>query len=267
MLLVRATAFGVLCAILGSLPAMAAESVGKATRIKTEVTGARGSIAVDGPIHRNERIRTSKDGLGQFTFQDGTKLAVGWGSSVVIDKFVYDDSGTVKKLSIKAVKGTFRWVSGRSKSSAYEIVTPAGTIGVRGTVFDFYVGPDGTTAMVLLGGAASFCGADGCKRLTRRCDCVVGKPGRPSSQVRKVDRKIFSTLKDKRALPFLSGNQGLSGGLGWIGGCGIGVAKQENNADRPAQPNRQKPERPTSPSRRRRPTLRSARSSRSSRSA
>ncbi|MGO7770718.1 hypothetical protein ACC736_37995, partial [Rhizobium ruizarguesonis] len=32
--------------------------------------------------------KTSQSGLGQFLFLDGTKLAVGWGSSVVIDKYV-----------------------------------------------------------------------------------------------------------------------------------------------------------------------------------
>ena len=91
-----------------------------------------------------------------FVFRDGTKLAVGWGSSVVIDKFIFDDSNSVKKLTIKAAKGTFRWISGNSSSSAYEIVTPAGTIGVRGTAFDFYVGSNGVTAVVLLNGSRNF---------------------------------------------------------------------------------------------------------------
>ena len=92
--------------------AMAAEEVGEAVLIKTEVTGASGPLVVKEPVHRDERIRTSKSGLGQFVFRDGTKLAVGWGSSVTIDKFVFDDSNSVKKLTIKAAKGTFRWVSG-----------------------------------------------------------------------------------------------------------------------------------------------------------
>ncbi|TGV72847.1 hypothetical protein EN788_72790, partial [Mesorhizobium sp. M2D.F.Ca.ET.145.01.1.1] len=80
-----------------------------------------------------ERISTSNSGLGQFVFLDGTKLAVGWGSSVVIDKYIFNDDNSVKKLTIRAAKGTFRWISGSSPSSAYQIVTPAGTIGVRGT--------------------------------------------------------------------------------------------------------------------------------------
>ncbi len=160
------------------------ERVGTATLIKTAVNGDYGSLEVKEPVHRNERIRTSKSGLGEFLFRDGTKLAVGWGSNVVIDKFVFDDSNSVQKLSIKVAKGTFRWVSGLSKSTAYEINTPAGTIGVRGTKFDFYVGADGTTAVVLLSGSAQFCGAGGCVQLRRRCDCVIAQArrtdGRPS---------------------------------------------------------------------------------------
>ncbi|MGO8388817.1 hypothetical protein ACC853_37190, partial [Rhizobium johnstonii] len=75
-----------------------------------------GPIEVDTRVHRNERIMTSQSWLGQFVFLDGTKLAVGWGSSVVIDKYVFDDSQSVKKLTIRAANGTFRWVSGNSNS-------------------------------------------------------------------------------------------------------------------------------------------------------
>ena len=140
---------------------MAAEAVGQAVLIKTAVTGATGPLVVKAPVHRDERIRTSNSGLGQFVFRDGTKLAVGWGSSVVIDKYVFDNSNSVKKLSIRAAKGTFRWISGSSASSAYQILTPAGTIGVRGTAFDFHVAPNGKTAIVLLNGSARICSGGG----------------------------------------------------------------------------------------------------------
>lgn len=214
-------------ALLCPLPSFTAEPVGQAVSIRTEVSGASGPLAVRDPVYRDERIRTSKSGLGQFVFQDGTKLAVGWGSSVVIDQFVYDGNKSLKKLTIMAAKGTFRWVSGKSKHSAYEIVTPAGTIGVRGTAFDFYVAPDGTTAMVLLSGAASFCGAGGCRQLTQRCDCIVAKPGRSVSQTSKVNRRTLQALGNTKALPFLSGNQKLTGAMGWVGGgCGLRAALQ-----------------------------------------
>ncbi len=42
--------------------------------------------------------------------------------------------------------------------------------------------------MVLLSGRVSFCGAGGCKQLTRRCDCVVAKPGGAVSDPRRSRR-------------------------------------------------------------------------------
>ncbi|MGV1791062.1 FecR domain-containing protein [Rhizobium sp. A37_96] len=251
MLSLRDAAIAVLSAtLLAPLSSEAAEAVGQAVLIKTEVTGAGGPLAVDDPVHRDEKIRTSLSGLGQFTFRDGTKLAVGAGSSVVIDKFVFDDSGSVKKLTINAAKGTFRWISGNSNSSAYQIVTPAGTIGVRGTVFDFYVGANGTTAVVLLNGAAQFCGAGGCRQLKQQCDCVVANRNGQISDPRRVNRDILKTLGNQRALPFLSGDQQLSGRMGFAGGggCGLSTAMKDQpsgtsprsvpaNNPAPTQPN------------------------------
>jgi hypothetical protein len=237
-----------LAALLASSSAMSeAERIGQATRIQTTVNGDYGELAVKEPVHRNEKIRTSKSGLGEFLFRDGTKFAVGQGSDVKIDKFVFDDSdsNSLEKLSIKVSKGTFRWISGASKSKAYEIHTPVGTIGVRGTKFDFYVGADGTTAVVLLSGRAQFCGAGGCVQLQRRCDCVIAKRGqRPS--LSRANRQTLATLGNKQALPFLSGNQKLSGAFGQSTGCNMSTASLEETNPRD-KPSREKstPDKPT----------------------
>ncbi|MGG6898997.1 FecR domain-containing protein [Rhizobium sp. BR 315] len=239
--------------LLAPLPLKAAETVGQAVLIKTEVRGAGGPLVVDDPVHRDEQIRTSISGLGQFTFRDGTKLAVGAGSSVTIDKFVFDDSGSVKKLTINAAKGTFRWMSGNSDHSAYQIVTPAGTIGVRGTAFDFYVGANGMTAVVLLNGAAQFCGAGGCRQLKEQCDCVVAKRNGEISDPRRVNRDILKKLGNQRALPFLSGDQQLSGRMGFVGGggCGLSTATKDppnGISPRSAPANNPAPAQPNTPS-------------------
>lgn len=250
----RTTFFALCMSFLGSPSAWAVEPIGQAVHIRTSVTGGRGELAVRDPVFRDERIRTSRSGLGEFKFNDGTKLSVGWGSSVVIDRFIYDDNNSLKKLTLKAAKGTFRWVSGNSKSTAYEILTPAGTIGVRGTVFDFYVGPDGTTAMVLLNGAASFCGAGGCKQLTRPCECVVASRGGRVSDPQRVDRDVLRRLGNSRALPFLSGDQRLAGNL-FTRSCGLRAALQRNETREqpprriqpPPPPKPPKPEKPLKP--------------------
>ena len=123
----------ILATLAGFAPAaVAQEKVGDAVKINVTVTGAAGTMTTGDPVHREELVRANASGVGQFQFHDGTKLAIGPNASVKIDRFVLGEGGKVKKLTIRATKGTFRWISGKSPSSAYTIVTPAGTLGVRG---------------------------------------------------------------------------------------------------------------------------------------
>ncbi len=223
-----------------TIPVLSQEQVGSATLIRTAVTGSSGPVVVKSPVYKDERIRTSQNGLGEFRFIDGTKFAVGGNSSVVIDRFVYDGSKTFNKLTMNAARGSFRWISGKSKSEAYEIVTPAGTVGIRGTRLDIFVGPGGVTSVVLLDGAARFCGANGCQELRRRCDVVVATPGGGVSQASRVNRDIFQTVGSDRAFPFLTGRQQLSNGFYGFGGgsCGLSASSSSGMKDRAGTPER-----------------------------
>jgi hypothetical protein len=197
-LLRRASAAIAFIIIPTAFPAGAQEQVGQATLIKTAVSGGSGPLSVRSPVYRDERIRTSRSGLGEFTFRDGTKFAVGGNSSVVIDRFVYDGSKSFNKLTLNAARGSFRWISGKSRSDAYQIVTPAGTIGIRGTRFDVFVGPGGVTAVVLLSGSATFCGSNGCRELKRRCDVVVSSSP-AASMALGVQAAVFPNLRRARS--------------------------------------------------------------------
>ena len=222
--LLKKAAAGTAILATSVFPAISQEQVGQATLVRTSVTGGSGPIAVKSPVYRDERIRTSNSGLGEFRFRDGTKFAVGGNSSVVIDRFVYDDSKTFNKLTLNAARGSFRWISGKSKSEAYEIVTPAGTIGIRGTKLDIFVGSGGLTSVVLLSGAARFCTPTGCEDLRRRCDVIVARPGGGVSDASRVNASIFDTVGTDQAFPFLSGRQRLSSGFQGFGttSCGLG---------------------------------------------
>ena len=201
--------------------AIAAERVGEAVLIKTSVTGDGRSLATSSPVHRDERLKTSSTGLGEFLFEDGTKFALGMNSSIVVDKFVYAGNRTFKDLTINAAKGSFRWISGGSPSSAYKINTPSGTIGIRGTALDVYVGTGGVTAVVLLKGAARFCGRNGCQELQRRCDYVVATPRGGITRPARVQKAVLRELANARALPFLTGDQRLSRRFQAGDSCGL----------------------------------------------
>ena len=126
--------FGILLPSLAGIApnAIAAEKVGSAVKINVVITGDEGVMATGDPVHRDERVRANASGVGQFQFDDGSKLAVGPNATVVIDKYVLGEGGKLKKLTVRATKGTFRFISGKSAPSAYTIVTPAGTMGIRG---------------------------------------------------------------------------------------------------------------------------------------
>jgi len=202
--------------------AYAAEEIGKAVAITVSVTGDGGPLRVSSPIHRDERIRTSSSGTGQFLFHDGTKLAVGPNSSLVLDRSVFVGSSAFKTLSLKATRGTFRWISGKSGSAAYKISTPFGTLGIRGTAVDFYIGA-GAASVIILEGRAVFCGNNGvCKPLTRGCDMVTANRNGVLGESKKPAKTAVEGVRNDVSFPFLVGSRKLSRPFRVGGGkCGL----------------------------------------------
>ena len=84
------------------------------------------------PIYSGDKVVTDQIGEAQIKFRDETKLVIGPNSMMVIDAFVFNNDNTARKISINAVKGAFRFISGNSPKDAYSITTPTSTIGIRG---------------------------------------------------------------------------------------------------------------------------------------
>jgi hypothetical protein len=84
------------------------------------------------PIYSGDRITTDQIGNAQIRFRDDTKLVVGPNSALVIDAFVFNKDDTARQVSISALKGAFRFISGKSPKDVYRITTPTATIGIRG---------------------------------------------------------------------------------------------------------------------------------------
>lgn len=221
--------------------AFAAEQIGKATAITVTVSGDDGILRASSPIHRDERIRASNSGTGQFEFRDGTKLAVGPNSSLVLDRSIFAGESSFQSLTLKASRGTFRWVSGTSKSSAYKINTPFGTLGVRGTVVDVYVGSN-TAAAVILEGQATFCGNDGkCKKLERGCDMVLAN--RKGLMDGETEPKIaVKGVRNEVSFPFLMGTRKLSRPF-QVGGGNCGLTASLRKLDKKKEGGDNRPER------------------------
>ena len=118
----------------------AAERIGSAEKIVNLVTGQIGKakavrLAVGRSVHRGEQIRSQPESSAEFVFKDQTRLAVGGNASIYLDEFVYS-GGSSNKIVLNAVKGAFRFASGKAGSKSYSIRTPTSTVGVRGAPRD-----------------------------------------------------------------------------------------------------------------------------------
>src|SRR5215207_10538755 len=193
-------------AALGSTIGYSAPApIGKTVQASSTVraTGSAGArvLGAATPVYFMDSLRSNATGVGQFEFVDGTKLAIGPNATILIDKFVYKGGRTLQQLGIQAAKGAFRFISGQSSSAAYKISTPYGTMGIRGTAFDFTV-RNGKTYLVLLKGNVRYCNGGSCQVLRRTCDFIVAGEGKVS----KPDHlaKLMDSREASRIFPLLA---------------------------------------------------------------
>jgi hypothetical protein len=143
-----------------AVPSAQERRIGAAAIVANTVNGTLGSSSRnlkpgDG-VFQNEIIATGAESRAQLLFTDETALNMGPDSRVVLDKVVYDPDRKVGDVSLRAVSGAFRFVSGSANKDAYSIKTPAGTIGIRGTIIEFIIVGNVVT-LTLYEGATTFC--------------------------------------------------------------------------------------------------------------
>jgi hypothetical protein len=134
-------AVGLLTSLFSLTVAQAAEKVGVAAAVKPDATsqppgGAATTLNIGKSVIYNERIATSSSGVVQVLLLDGSTFTVGPGSSLVIDKFVYNPGTGKGALVASFSKGALRFVGGKlSKNDpGVKINTPAGALTVRGGI-------------------------------------------------------------------------------------------------------------------------------------
>lgn len=101
--------------------------------------GKKVPISSGNPIFFNKRVITEQDSHVQLLLVDGTVFTLGPNADMVIDDFVFDPSTSVRKASVRMIKGLFRWTG--AKAGLYppensKVKLAVGTIGIRGTDFE-----------------------------------------------------------------------------------------------------------------------------------
>ena len=180
-------------------PAIAADAIGEVTAALGTPTasgpGGDRKLAAGAPIYEDDKI-VVRNGNAQITLGDGTRLVVGPGSTLVVDRFLMKGGNSAQKVSIKALRGTFRFITGRSAKSAYTIQTANATIGIRGTGFDFWSRQQ--TGVAVLDGSVRLCRNDNCVDLREGCEVGCAS----SNETSKLTGRVKGTTIS-RNLPYV----------------------------------------------------------------
>ena len=113
--------------------------VAASTRPNAEgVIGANSETLSPGSeLYENETVRTGNRGQADLVLLDSTNLTVGSTSEVLLDKFVYDRTGSSGSVVMQATRGVFRFVAGSQDHGAYHVNTPYGLLGVSESLAKF----------------------------------------------------------------------------------------------------------------------------------
>jgi hypothetical protein len=191
-------------AVLFSSGLANAEQIGSTVKVVNAVTASLDAnlrnLALGDAVSQDELIVTGTDAISEFKFKDDTKVALGPGAQLKLDRFVYDPAKTDGTIAVELVKGAFRFMTGVAQKPSYKIDTPNATIAVRGTIFDLYVQQDGTTWLLLHEGGVRVCS----RRSPERCQ-DNDKPGHMMrvTSVGDVGTPIcWSGLPGSQSVPF-----------------------------------------------------------------
>lgn len=190
-------------------PTKAAESIGAAVVVVNQVTAAYNrdtrTLTQGGDVHQNELIEVATDASSELVLNDETKMALGPGAKLMLDKFVYDGEKTKGNIAVNLMKGAFRFVTGVATKPSYVVRVPQASITVRGTIFDVYVQDNGVSWLLLHEGAVTVCNERGkCRdldepgKLIRINDGDVGAPSRWTNLKQKTNFDDAFPFVDKK---------------------------------------------------------------------
>jgi hypothetical protein len=91
-----------------------------------------------GRLMAGDTLRTGPDGALGVVLRDNTLFSMGPESELVLNEFVFEPRESRFALVANMVKGTFSFLSGligKLSPESAKILTPVGTVGIRGTRF------------------------------------------------------------------------------------------------------------------------------------
>jgi hypothetical protein len=108
-------------------------------RAGTEMPAQAGQL-----VFESDALRTGPDGHLGVMLQDDTRISIGPGSEMRVERFEYAPAAGRLALVLNVVRGVMAYVSGRIEKlspNSIRLETPAAVVGVRGTTLAMRVVP------------------------------------------------------------------------------------------------------------------------------
>jgi hypothetical protein len=198
-----------LCMWAGAAAADPGDAVGAAVAIVNHVTGefrtAVRTLATGDDVVQEEVIAAGEDAVAEIMLRDQTKLAIGPGARLTLDRFVYNPDRPSGAIALNLISGAFRFITGVAAKPFYSIRTPVAAITVRGTIFDIYVEPGGPVWLLLHEGSIRACNTRGeCRELNDPCRLLrIGAGGELQDPATWNGMPAAREVNFERAFPFV----------------------------------------------------------------
>lgn len=130
-----------LCRVPPAL-AVGGENLGHVTRIQGLAVAQQGqelrSLSVSSPVKRQDVLKTGPGARLELTMLDQTRLTLGADTVFTLERYDLGRQQGAGAVALRLGKGAFRVATGELsalRGGAFEVGTPLGTIGIRGTEF------------------------------------------------------------------------------------------------------------------------------------
>jgi hypothetical protein len=159
------------------------DAIGSAVSVVNQVTGEfrqdLRKLSTGDDVVQEEVIAAGADSIAEVMLRDQTKLAIGPGARLTLDRFIYDPNKTSGAIVLNLLKGGFRFITGVAAKPFYVIRTPVAAITVRGTIFDVYIEEQGPVWLLLHEGSIRVCNTrNECQSLDDPCRLLrIGADG------------------------------------------------------------------------------------------
>ncbi|MEY8252614.1 MAG: FecR family protein, partial [Colwellia sp.] len=125
----------------------AKEVAGKTILVKGKVKAFEGNTAIErrlrrrSPIYGTDLVKTDTNSKTQLRMTDGGMIALKENSELLISNYQYNAVDKTGNVVMELVKGGLRSVTGaiKSKKGGYQLKTPVGSIGIRGTHYEIEI--------------------------------------------------------------------------------------------------------------------------------